>query len=340
MSDAKIPNRQKWCFEDSYTTNRGILDKHFLIDLFMKNMFVITSKMFKYTGLPETIKEKDLEFQLQMNGFSVVTKANDGNLYAFYGGLGGLPNAYYLPTKCVITNPYLKFNKECIIENDKDGVLCLNDNLYRGLRPTNLTYATLLAENYISLQVALINARIPAIISVNGDEEYTSALNYLGSIYQGEIGVISTNELISGIDTKPFANGDLRFNQYTETIQFLKASWFNDFGLNLNYNMKREYLNQAETSYNLDSSVPTIDEMESMRKDFVERINKKYGTNITVERDSAWEVIKEKSELSKELMNAEVEQMQGDSENEEVKGNSNEDSSSNNQDSNEDKKDM
>lgn len=313
MSD-KIPNRQNWCFEDSYTTNKGILNKRFLIDLFMKNMFVITSRMFKYTGLPETIKEKDLEFQLQMNGFSVVTKANDGNLYAFYGGLGGLPNAYYLPTKCVVANPYLKFNKEIIIENDKDGVLCLNDNLYRGLRPTNLTYATLLAENYISLQVALINARIPAIISVNGDEEYTSALNYLESIYQGEIGVISTNELISGIDTKPFANGDLRFNQYTETIQFLKASWFNDFGLNLNYNMKREYLNQAETSYNLDSSVPTIDEMENMRKDFVERINKKYGTNITVERDSAWKVIKEKSELSSDLMSAEVKQMESQSE--------------------------
>ena len=339
MSDVKIPNRQNWCFENSFTTNRGILKKDFLIDLYTRSMFIITSRMFKYKNLPETIKEKDLEFLLQNFGYAVITKV-DGKLYAFYGGLGGLRNAYYLPTKIVVANPYLKYNATLDIEDDKDGVLMLNDNIYRGLRPTNFMYASLLAENIISLQVALINARIPSIIKVSSDEEYTSALNYIESIFKGDIGVISTDQLLNGVDTKPFANGSLDFNQYVETIQFIKASWYNELGLNLNYNMKREYLNESETSYNMDSSTPNIDEMEQMRKDAVERINKKYGTNIIVERDSAWAIIKEKSDLSKDAMEAEVENLKGGSEDEEDKGSSNEDSTSDNQGSDEDKKDM
>lgn len=334
----KIPNRQNWCFENSFTTNRGILRKEYLIDLFMKNMFIITSRMFKYTNLPDTIKEKDLEFLLQNYGYACITKV-EGKLYAFWGGLGGLRNAYYLPTKIVIANPYLKYNATLEIEDDKDGVLMLNDNVYRGLRPTNFMYASLLAENIISLQVALINARIPSIIKVSSDEEYTSALNYIESIFKGDIGVISTDQLLNGVDTKPFSNGSLDLNQYIETIQFIKASWYNELGLNLNYNMKREYLNEAETSYNMDSSVPNIDEMEQMRKDAVERINKKYGTNIIVERDSAWKVIKEKSEMTKDIMEAEIDQMRGDN-NEESERSNQEDIKSNNQDSNEAKEDM
>lgn len=334
----KIPNRQNWCFENSFTTNRGILKKEYLIDLFMRNMFIITSRMFKYSNLPETIKEKDLEFLLQNFGYACVTEVN-GKLYAFWGGLGGFPNAYYLPTKIVIANPYLKYNATLEIEDDKDGVLMLNDNVYRGLRPTNFMYASLLAENIISLQVALINARIPSIIKVSSDEEYTSALNYIESIFKGDIGVISTDQLLNGVDTKPFANGSLDLNQYVETIQFIKASWYNELGLNLNYNMKREYLNEAETSYNMDSSIPNIDEMEKMRKDAVDRINKKYGTNISVERDSTWKVMKDKVDLSTDLMSAELEQIRGE-ENDEGKGSDQEDIESDNLNSDENKEDM
>ena len=326
--EKKIPNRSNWNFGYTLecTSEKGILKKEWLINLFIRRMFIITSRLFKYTNLPETIKEKDLEFQLQMCGFAFFTKVND-KYYTFVGGLGGERNSYYLPTIITIANPYLKFNKSCKFENDEDGILILNDNTYDGLLPLNRYYAVLLAENVISLQVALINSRAPSIISVKGDEEYASALNYIESILKGDIGIISTTQLLSGIDTKAFANGMLDLNQYTETIQYIKASWFNELGLNVNYNMKREYLNESETTFNIDAIVPSIDEMLKERQNAIEKINKKYGLNISVELDSAWAKQEEKSNMELESMENEV----GDN-NEKVSSDNGQDTSDNEED--------
>ena len=102
---------------------------------------------FKWNNLPETIPQKWLEILLMVNGFAFITKVN-GNLYAFYGGLGGEPDPYYQPTICVVANPALKFNKECKI--GVDGVLVNNDTLRRGIIPIIGKYAGLLTENTIN----------------------------------------------------------------------------------------------------------------------------------------------------------------------------------------------
>ena len=73
-----------------------------------------------------------------------------------------------------------------------------------------------------------------------------------------------------------------------EQEQYLKASWYNELGLNANYNMKREALNSAESTINNDILFPLIDEMLKQRQIACEQINALFGTDISVELDSSW----------------------------------------------------
>ena len=84
-----------------------------------------------------------------------------------------------------------------------------------------------------------------------------------------------------------------------EYHQYLKASWFNEIGLNANYNMKRESINSEEAQLNSDSLLPLIDNMLSCRQQAAEKINAMFGTNISVELSSSWEDNQE--ELDAEL---------------------------------------
>lgn len=74
-----------------------------------------------------------------------------------------------------------------------------------------------------------------------------------------------------------------------EQEQYLKASWYNELGLNANYNMKREALNSAESTINNDILFPLVDEMLKQRQMACEQINALFGTDISVELNSSWE---------------------------------------------------
>ena len=81
------------------------------IRLLNKYMLAKTVSMFEYSGLPETLPASELEKLIQKNGFAFVTKANDGNIYAFAGSIGGECDAYGNGKNFIIANPHLNFNK-------------------------------------------------------------------------------------------------------------------------------------------------------------------------------------------------------------------------------------
>ena len=80
-----------------------------------------------------------------------------------------------------------------------------------------------------------------------------------------------------------------------ETKQYLMGSWYNELGLNANYNMKREAINESEADLNEDSLLPFIDDMLEQRKILVKNLNEKFGTNIEVELSSSWKKLKKQS---------------------------------------------
>lgn len=243
--------------------------------------------MFEYHGLPESIPAIELERLLQSNGFAGITEV-DGKLYAFYGGLGGEQDVYGRPTTMVISNPALNYNET--LEIEKDVVLMRNDSMMLGLIPTFAKYSSMMNENEVSLTLASISQRVNNLISVADDNTATSASKYLKQLEEGKLGYIFESKLFDSLQTNPMnSSGGTSITELIELQQYLKASMFNEIGLNANYNMKRERLNSAEVEMNSDNLYPLVDNMLEHRRLALQEINEKYGTDISVEFNSSWD---------------------------------------------------
>lgn len=297
-----IPSRQDWIFECG---TKYAFSKERLIRTYITKFLIRTQRMFSYTGLPDTIPQKDLELLLQVNGSATITKANDGKLYAFRGGLGGTPNPYYLPTISIVTNPALQFNKTLTI--DKDCVVMLNDSLYEGLMPIIKQNSYLLAECDITFKFATINTRIPSIIKAVDDTSEKSAKEFFKQIEDGEeLGVVMDEDFAKSLDVYNYASSGTNVSQIIELKQYIIGSFYNELGLQSPFNMKREAINSAEATLNEDVLYPLIDDMLEQRKQGVDKINAMYGTNISVELDSVWKQLRQQERLDMKIKEAEI----------------------------------
>lgn len=242
-----------------------------------------SQQIFKWSGLPKTIPSHNLEYLLQVCGNACITEVTEipdtangePGLYAFFGGLGGMLNAYYEPTIYTIANPYLRFNKE--LQIGVDCVRARNDKNSMGLIPMFSKYASMLNENEISLNMLAINYRIDNLISADDDRTYNSALAYLKDIVSGKFGVISSSEFFEGIKADKSGTTNKNIKDLIEYEQYLKASWYNEIGLNSNYNMKRERILNAEAQLNDDALIPLVENMLEWRLKAIEDIKQLYG---------------------------------------------------------------
>ena len=265
------------------------------VNNFIRYMLVRTLQMFKYKGLPETIPQKELEQLLQVQGYAFITE-HEGEIYAFSGGLGGKPGVYGEPTEIVIANPALNFNKTLNIE--RDGVLINNDDMRQGLIPLISRYTTILNENEITMILSTINKRVNNLISVSDDNTADSAKKYLDGLEAGKIGYIMENRLYDSLKAKTISEtNSTRLVDLIELQQYIKASLYNELGLNSNFNMKRERLIKPEVEMNTSSIFPLVDNMLHCRQEAVEKINAMFGTSITVEFSSSWAKREEPEEL-------------------------------------------
>lgn len=300
-----------------------VLDKRKSIYNYVMIMFDRTNQMFEYDGLPDTIPEYMLELYLQLNGHVCVTEVK-GDLYALPGGLGGAPDPYYRPTLYVVANPGLGFSASLDIVNhlkpygkqDTQGkcVLVKNDTNIRGLFYIFSRYATQLAENDVSIRAAQINSRQQTFIAANTDKQIASANAYFDNLEKGKIIAVGDQAFLDGITatnvSTQSANGII---QLIELQQYLKASWYNEIGLNANFNMKREYLSEEELRASTDILLPLVDDMLRCREDAVSVINSTYGTNIKVQKNSAWENKQEELDVAEDQAEADVEATKGES---------------------------
>ena len=107
----------------------------------------------------------------------------------------------------------------------------------------------------------------------------------------------------------PPSNNGSYLTQFIELHQYLKGSFYNEIGLNANFNMKREALGDGESSLNEDSLLPLCDEMLRCRQEDIKKVNEMFGTDITVEFDSSWAQNVIEKELTLDKMRAEASQL-------------------------------
>ena len=233
-----------------------------------------------------------------MNGSCVIAKdishPEDNNLYAFVGAAGGPPDVYYRPTLYMVANPGLKTSNQYYIsptdkEHECNAVLVRNDTMWQGLYPMMARYASLIAENLLTVRTADVMLRVLALITAPDDSSRLAADQFLKDIEQGHLASIAENRFLDGIRMQnPPSNNGSYLTQFIELHQYLVGSFYNEIGLNANYNMKREALSESETGLNDDSLMPLCEDMLRCRQEDMERVNEMFGTSIRVYLDSSW----------------------------------------------------
>lgn len=253
------------------------------------DMLKITLDMFKWEGLPITIPERELELLLQLRGSCIVASVNS-DLYALGGNLSGECDAYYIPKYYIVANPWLKLEKS--FERGVDCVFGTNDRMWTGLSKMMERYATQSLETDISINIANIQERLHALVRCANDSEKVAFETLLSRLEKGDLAsAIVSDEwaLNDGIGVMPFAGDSHKtITELIELRQYIKASWFNELGLQANYNMKREAINSTEGQLNEDGLVPLVADMLECREEFAEGINDMFGTDISVELSGAW----------------------------------------------------
>lgn len=308
MNDERIPNRSNWCLKEF--SGMIIDNKRILIDKYYNEELIEILSMFKYSNLPKTINERTFELMI-LGGYGRVFSKN-GEVYNGVGKMGGRLDYRYIPDEATLTNTYLDYsetlkvitplNVDEINEKNRDGYVAIipNDYLFYGVIDALREYAEFQTECDLTLKALLYNLRIP-FLATTDDNNVKNAFDKLyQDVVEGKtIKAITGTALYEALKSYPMDSGvQGRIKEVIELKQYKKAQFENRFGLGTNYNMKRESLTDSEVDADSDTLLPTPDEMLQCRKDALELLNKAFGTNISVEFNSAWKIRREAIEIN------------------------------------------
>lgn len=257
-------------------------------------------RMFEYRNLPDTIPADILDRYLMTNGIACIGKDCNNELKVFFGNWGGEYDEYYRPSLFIVSNPHIQngekegwFHEYVVFPTAKstkqDGVLMRNDTGWYGLSPLISRYATLMAENCLTIRTADIMLRIVALLSAPSDEEMKSAMEYIKALENGKLKVMGESPFFDGIKLQaPPSNNGSYLTQFIELQQYLKGSFYNEIGLSANYNMKREAIGKGESTLDNDALLPLCENMLMCRREDLAKVNELFSTNIEVDFSSAW----------------------------------------------------
>lgn len=317
--------------KDSLAGNRiDYKDRDSLINYYFRLFLNKTQSMFEWKNLPETIIQRDMELLIQTYGYGVFLEYK-GKYYVLWGTVGGRQNFNYMPTRAVVANPYLRevsgsyevfYGYESDNEYPSDDVnkkgdcvVIPNDALYVGIEPILNYYANRMTDTYISRRIVTIMSRYINVFVAKDNNVHKNVLEFLKKVEEGELAAIydESNQFMSkeAVSTLPLSDKGGASRMITELIeaeQYDKASLYNELGLQANYNMKREAINSNESQLNQDALFPLVDTMLQVRKLACERINKKFGLNLSVDFSSAWKYTREEIEAELAAHESEAEE--------------------------------
>ena len=316
MSKKKIPSRYNWIFKGGYEECAfDVLDdKPMLIQKYYVEGLKKVLTMFDYKKIPRTISKRTLELFI-LQGYAKIVRYKD-NWYCCVGSMSGVLTSDYVPISSTLTNTYLKYSKTLenvtpfnIDDITKDNIenycfIIPNDELFFGLNVDISYYARMQAECDLTIKMILYNMRVPVLSIANDDTTKIAFEEFTKEIESGSFSsAFRGTKLFEALKTLPFNNQHMgMLKEVIECKQYLKANFENLIGLNANYNMKRESLNDDEIALNDDVLNTTIDEMYQSRTrayDMLNEVSKRlYGDSI-IEFDfnSSWKIRKEEIEI-------------------------------------------
>lgn len=240
--------------------------------------------MFRYGGLPDNVRPEDLERMLLENGELIFTKWND-DFYIFQFTGTGKQNYLGEWDSYQVNNPYINCNH---VFTDRDAVRVRNTDNSVSLSGLLDMYSELLSESYITLNMSDVNARLSFLISAGDNATKASAELFLKQVYEGKQGIIGSQPLLDSLSVNPLADHK-DFQSVIQLNKFYYSDFFQKIGLTNLYNNVHDRISATETQFTATSIYPFVDNMKKNREAAIERINKLFGLNVSVEFTSSWD---------------------------------------------------
>ena len=240
--------------------------------------------MFRYEGLPDNVRPEDLERMLLENGELIFTKWRD-EFYIFQFTGTGKQNYLGELDSYQVNNPYVNCNH---VFTDKDAVRVRNTDNSVSLSGMLDMYSELLSESYITLNMSDVNARLSFLISAGDNATKTSAELFLKQVYEGKQGIIGSQPLLDSLSVNPLAE-HRDFQSVIQLNKFYYSDFFQKIGLTNLYNNVHDRISATETQFTATSIYPFVDNMKKNREQAIEKINKLFGLNVSVEFTSSWD---------------------------------------------------
>lgn len=275
-------------------------EKNYLNTMYFKTLLNVCIQMFEYKNTPNNLFNDYIEQYLLCNGNCGIVEIK-GELTPVIGGRCGEINSYSLGNNYTWACP----DYSGTFEDDKDGVIIRN-NSTESPDLDILQYAHLFTECDISIENNVTWSRLAPLMLAHDEKTKHALETAFENIKNGKPDtVVSENiipELLQGNLTPPVLQlSDVKNIQNLQYLSEYRDQLLKRFFLKRGHSMqttsKHAQTNNDEI-HGLDSIAWVIPEnMLLHRKKGIEKVNKLFGTNISVDFSEVWKT--EKAEFEK-----------------------------------------
>lgn len=254
--------------------------------------------IFDYKNLPPNLPKKELETNLllQRDGHALIFWTPEYGVITCWSELYDL-DLYYQPTKAVYSQPVLGSGHKTIgedavvIYNNRLGSQCYTMMCDGGLRTFIGRYARMLADIDATISIYTVNQRITEFPVAKNDKVKKSLGEFFRQLREGKNAIISDDciiESFKSVERQKNVNGD-KINDLLIAKDKILESFFRDLGVRF-YNPKKAQVTEQEIESNTQLLVVNTSEMLECREEGIERVNKRWGTNIKVTLNEKFDI--------------------------------------------------
>ena len=251
------PTPEEWVanslpFESALSTIE--LDYSFLYTHFFDTLLRTSLHIFEVENVPDSVNYEFMKMCIIVLGRTCFFDKFEGKLIAMNCAPAGKPDLYYVPENLLITNPRFNRSYNLKIGSECEIVYCTTMDPYYWGRGSGGLYslisstASLLADNYLSLNIAQKNTRLTNAFAAD-DENTVQSLNAcMEEAYEGRPFLVVQKSLIDKLETLPMTNttDSATLIQMLDIHKYILSEFYAAIGLQEAQQMKRERLITAE----------------------------------------------------------------------------------------------
>ena len=287
------PTPEEWAantlpFEKALSTIE--LDYDFLYQHFFNHLFNVCLHILEIDNVPKTINYQFMKMCVILLGRSCFFDKFENKLIAMNAAPAGKPDLCYIPDKVIITNP--RFNRSYTLTpgTDCEVVYCTSLDPYYwgrgsgGLYSLISTTASLMADNYLSLNIAQKNLRLTNAFAADDEATKESLEEAMKVAYEGRPFLVVQKSLIDKLETLPMAadGSNQVLIQMLDVHKYILSEFYAAIGLQEAQQMKRERLITAEVEDGAELPLFNIQDMIDTITNGIERVNAMFGTEMKV----------------------------------------------------------